>query len=278
MQGMNDNASSTVALLELALNLGKYDVTNAVRFCFWAAEEHGLVGSYQYIKSLTALQRSKIALYLNFEMLASPNAGYFIFDPDCAQAENPATCPPPGVAHIRNTFQSYFTTYSGVTAQSHDMYGVSDYQNFLDVGIPSGYLTSGLGELITPAQATLYVFLRLLSLVVADTELKMGNYCWCSVRSMLPSRLRYGQQLEHGRAGHQREGRCTRSGDVCQLCVWPHHRLWQTDESLPEALLAPYQVPSLIRSSPSHVVNNTLQNAETPFHPCSFMLLFLFII
>jgi len=143
----------------LALNLAKYTFTNAVRFCFWAAEEHGLVGSYQYIQSLSNTDLAKIALYLNFEMLGSPNAGYFVFDPDCSQAENPATCPPPGVAHITSTFQSYFTSYSGVTAQSHDMYGVSDYQNFLDAGIPSGYLTAGLGELITPAQATLYVLL-----------------------------------------------------------------------------------------------------------------------
>jgi len=157
MQGINDNGSGSIALLELALNLRKYSFNNAVRFAWFAAEEQGLIGSYQYVSKLSNMELSKIALYLNFDMIGSPNAGHFVFDPDCSNAEDPAQCPPAGVAHIRDTFQQYYSASAGVPTQTTDDYGLSDYQAFLDAGIPAGYLSTGVDAIITPAQALLYV-------------------------------------------------------------------------------------------------------------------------
>jgi len=174
MQGINDNGSGSVALLELALNLRKYSFNNAVRFSWWAAEEHGLVGSYQYVSKLSNLELSKIALYLNFDMIGSLNAGHFVYDPDCTNAEVPADCPHAGVAHIRDTFQTYYSVSAGIPTQTEDNYGLSDHQSFLDAGIPAGYLSTGTGKLITPAQALLYVFLRYF---IASLNLfQVGNY------------------------------------------------------------------------------------------------------
>ena len=39
--GINDDGSGTIANLQIALMLTNYTVTNAVRFCFWSAEEVG---------------------------------------------------------------------------------------------------------------------------------------------------------------------------------------------------------------------------------------------
>ncbi|WP_035285179.1 M28 family peptidase, partial [Actinokineospora spheciospongiae] len=73
--GINDNGSGSAALLETALQLGgSPKVNNAVRFAWWGAEELGLVGSTKYVQSLTFEQQLDIALYLNFDMIASPNA------------------------------------------------------------------------------------------------------------------------------------------------------------------------------------------------------------
>ena len=81
--GINDNGSGVAGVLETALQLGPTpDVHNAVRFGFWGAEELGLVGSERYIESLDLDQLRDIALYLNFDMIASPNAGYFTYDGD----------------------------------------------------------------------------------------------------------------------------------------------------------------------------------------------------
>ena len=81
--GINDNGSGVAAVLETALQLGSSpQVANAVRFGFWGAEEDGLLGSDDYVGSLDLDALKDIALYLNFDMLGSPNPGYFTYDGD----------------------------------------------------------------------------------------------------------------------------------------------------------------------------------------------------
>ncbi|MGG6495044.1 UNVERIFIED_CONTAM: M28 family peptidase, partial [Bacteroidetes bacterium 56_B9] len=60
--GINDNGSGLIAILETALHLPKYAVTNAVRFAFWSAEEVGLVGSEKYLERLHDSEKDKIRL------------------------------------------------------------------------------------------------------------------------------------------------------------------------------------------------------------------------
>ncbi len=81
--GINDNGSGVAAVLETALQLGPSPgIHNAIRFGFWGAEELGLIGSRKYVESLDVNALKDIALYLNFDMLASPNPGYFTYDGD----------------------------------------------------------------------------------------------------------------------------------------------------------------------------------------------------
>ena len=91
--GINDNGSGVAAVLETAVQLGPSpQVQNAVRFGFWGAEEPGLLGSNNYVQSLNVDQLKDIALYLNFDMLGSPNPGYFTYDGDqSAPAERQTT-------------------------------------------------------------------------------------------------------------------------------------------------------------------------------------------
>jgi Zn-dependent M28 family amino/carboxypeptidase len=46
--------------------------TNKIRFAWWGSEETGLIGSRNYVAAHTDL-KAEVALYLNFDMLASPN-------------------------------------------------------------------------------------------------------------------------------------------------------------------------------------------------------------
>lgn len=79
--GINDNGSGVAAVLETAVRLGSSPpVHNKLRFGFWGAEELGLIGSRNYVESLDLAALKNIALYLNFDMLASPNPGYFTYD------------------------------------------------------------------------------------------------------------------------------------------------------------------------------------------------------
>ena len=107
--GINDNGSGSAALLETALKLGSSpNVKNAVRFSFWGAEEPGLLGSQAYVDSLDFEQQLDIAMYLNFDMIGSPNTGYFVYDGDDSDGEG-AGPGPFGSAQIEQTFVDYLT-------------------------------------------------------------------------------------------------------------------------------------------------------------------------
>lgn len=58
--GINDNGSGSIALLEIAIQLTKYSVNNAIRFSWWSGEEQGEIGSYYYVDSLSPEELAKI--------------------------------------------------------------------------------------------------------------------------------------------------------------------------------------------------------------------------
>ena len=109
--GINDNGSGAAAVLETAVQLGSSpDVRNAVRFGFWGAEEEGLVGSSNYIKTLDVEALKDLALYLNFDMLGSPNPGYFTYDGDqSAPPTSEVPRVPEGSAGIERTLAAYLS-------------------------------------------------------------------------------------------------------------------------------------------------------------------------
>ncbi|CDO09371.1 amidohydrolase [Mycolicibacterium cosmeticum] len=157
--GINDNGSGVAAVLETALQMGSSpDVRNAVRFGFWGAEELGLLGSDNYVSTLGVDQLKDIALYLNFDMLGSPNPAYFTYDGD--QSLPPAkdgSVPrvPEGSAGIERTLVAYLDA-AGKPARDTSFDGRSDYDGFTKAGIPSGGLFSGADEDMTEEEARLW--------------------------------------------------------------------------------------------------------------------------
>ncbi len=151
--GINDNGTGSAGLLEVALEMGGSPNTkNAVRFGWWGAEELGLIGSTEYVRSLSEEQKLDIALYLNFDMIGSPNAGYFVYDGDDSDAEG-AGAGPYGSAQIETTFTDFFSTRLQVPTEGTDFSGRSDYGEFIAEGIPAGGLFTGAEEIKTAEQA-----------------------------------------------------------------------------------------------------------------------------
>ena len=144
--GINDNGSGVAAVLETALQLGSSpEVKNAVRFAFWGAEEDGLKGSMNYVVSLNENQLKDIALYLNYDMIASPNPGYFTYDGDQSLpagsiGERPRV--PEGSAGIERTLAAYLTR-AGKPPEDAAFEGASDYDGFMQGGIPAGWIFTG---------------------------------------------------------------------------------------------------------------------------------------
>lgn len=154
--GINDNGSGVAAVLETALQMGSSPkVRNAVRFGFWGAEELGLLGSANYVSTLSVDELTNLSLYLNFDMLGSQNPGYFTIDGDQSLPPSVDQLPPrvpEGSAGIERTLVAYLKA-EGKSPEDINFEGRSDYSSFTLAGIPAGGIFSGAEEKMTPAQA-----------------------------------------------------------------------------------------------------------------------------
>jgi Zn-dependent M28 family amino/carboxypeptidase len=152
--GIQDNGSGSAAILEVAVQMGKVKPRNKLRFALWAAEESGLVGSERYVESLVPAEKDKIALYLNFDMIGSPNHVFFVYDGDNSDAVG-AGPGPDGSAGIEKAFEAFYNK-RGVPFKGTDFDGRSDYGPFIAAGIPAGGLFTGAEGLKTAAEAELW--------------------------------------------------------------------------------------------------------------------------
>ena len=139
--GIQDNGSGSAAILETALQMAKVKPRNKVRFAWWGAEEAGLVGSTHYVDSLSSDELDRIKLYLNFDMIGSPNFVYFIYDGDDSDAVG-AGPGPEGSAQIESLFENFYMQ-RGIAFKGTDFSGRSDYGPFIAKGIPAGGLFTG---------------------------------------------------------------------------------------------------------------------------------------
>ena len=152
--GINDNGSGSAALLETALQMAKVKPRNKVRFAWWGAEESNLVGSTYYVNNLSQEELNKISLYLNFDMVGSPNHVFFIYDGDDSDLVG-AGPGPEGSAAIEKTFETYFNLV-GQPFKGTDFSGRSDYGPFIAAGIPSGGLFTGAEGIKTAEEAAIW--------------------------------------------------------------------------------------------------------------------------
>jgi Zn-dependent M28 family amino/carboxypeptidase len=150
--GINDNGSGSAAILEVAEQMRKVEPTNKVRFAWWGAEESGLVGSTNYVNGLTDAERADIALYLNFDMVGSPNFVRFIYDGDGSTfgLEGPT-----GSAAIEAGFEDFYAD-RGLAFEATQIDFRSDYAAFFNNDIPFGGLFSGAEGIKTAAQQATY--------------------------------------------------------------------------------------------------------------------------
>ncbi|QNE78269.1 M28 family peptidase [Streptomyces finlayi] len=138
--GINDNGSGSAAVLETALAVSRAQLApdKHLRFAWWGAEELGLIGSKHYVNNLPTTERAKLSGYLNFDMIGSPNAGYFVYDDDPV---------------IEKTFKDYFAALSVPTEIETEGDGRSDHAPFKAAGIPVGGLFTGASNTKSSAQA-----------------------------------------------------------------------------------------------------------------------------
>ncbi|WP_327086004.1 M28 family peptidase [Nonomuraea sp. NBC_01738] len=139
--GINDNGSGSASLLEVALTLAQKNPTMAkhVRFGWWSDEEQGLNGSEGYVASLNSTERAKIKTYLNYDMVGSPNGGYFINNITTAAAQQ---------------LKAFYDALGLQPEENTEGANRSDDASFRNAGIATSGVAAGASATKTSAQAT----------------------------------------------------------------------------------------------------------------------------
>ena len=146
--GINDDGTGTLTLLEVATQLSKFSVNNCVIFAWFSAEEIGLVGSDHFADSLSPEENARIRLMLDYDMLASPNYAYQIYN--STNAENPA-----GSEQIRDLYIDWYDA-KGIPYTFIEFDGRSDYDGFIRNGIPASGIATGAEGVKTEEEAGIF--------------------------------------------------------------------------------------------------------------------------
>jgi aminopeptidase S len=151
--GIVDNGSGVASVLEIAVRLGADPaVQNTVRFAFFGDEESGAVGATGYVEGLPADDLEKIKLYLNVDMVASPNGGYFA---QGGEGRDEESAGPAGSATIGRVLADQLAP-TGVTAPEIVEFVGDDETPFVEAGIPVGGAENGDAEEKTARQAAVW--------------------------------------------------------------------------------------------------------------------------
>ena len=124
-----------------------------VRFCWWGAEEIGLLGSIYHVRqaSTSNIVGERLEDYLfnfNYDMLAGPNYRFGIHDSTTAPSTTPQQAMN-GTQRVTHLFRAWFNEQR-LPWSNASLGGGSDYVPFLANGIAVGGVNTGAGG-IKPA-------------------------------------------------------------------------------------------------------------------------------
>ena len=166
--GMVDNGSGTCANLVWATAVHQLLATprftpfpNRLRFCWWGAEEQGLLGSRYHVevaKTATDVgnRLADYQLNLNFDMVACSNFVFGVLNG--TSGYDYSNIPPavvPGSQWITTLFANYFVQYN-MPWDGKAFNGRSDYGPFLEAGLPAGGVSAFIDRLKTQEERDRY--------------------------------------------------------------------------------------------------------------------------
>ncbi|ALE81487.1 aminopeptidase [Pseudonocardia sp. AL041005-10] len=151
--GINDDGSGIAGLLAAATALGPQPGVGAtVSFGFWGSEEDDLQGSTGYVRSLSEEEREHHLLYLNADMLGSPNGGYFV---QGGRGEDDEERGPSGSGVVASVLAEELAAAGAPQPETIGLYGDDDGP-FAEVGIPVAGAVTGDEDTKSRSQAQLW--------------------------------------------------------------------------------------------------------------------------
>ena len=163
--------SGTIGVLVLALNLARLFQKSSseyspypyrVRFCWWGAEEIGLLGSIYHVEQAALAttddqmgeRLSDYLVNLNYDMLAGPNYRFGIHDSNTAPTATPAKALN-GTKRITDLFRQWFNEQN-LPWSNASLGGGSDYVPFLARGLAVGGVNTGAGGIKSATERDQY--------------------------------------------------------------------------------------------------------------------------
>ena len=145
-EGMLDNASGSVTILDIAHMMAKVKPHNKMRFIWFGGEELGLLGSNYYVSNLSTTELSKIGYDLDADVTATPNYDIGILDPAAVDlfGRTVSTQFPANVYAPSQIARDQAIKYFDSQGQNHILFSPvgTDAFVFNEAGVPaSGVLT-----------------------------------------------------------------------------------------------------------------------------------------
>jgi leucyl aminopeptidase len=136
--GADDDASGTVAVLEIARILSQQQYDYTIRFCAWSGEESGLLGSEAYAAHLEAIGANVIGM-VQLDMIAYRASG------DTRSVDFVTNDTDPGLnAFAMDVYQAYVPTLPVNIGPLSG--GTSDHRSFFQHGFPATFPFEDLGS------------------------------------------------------------------------------------------------------------------------------------
>jgi hypothetical protein len=159
-EGMLDNASGSVTILDIAQLMKNVNPTNHLRFIWFGGEEIGLLGSQFYVGNLSSTDLSHIGYDLDADVTATPNYTVGVLDPaagDLFTGTSSSTFPNrvyKASLIARDAGVDYFTSIG----KNHEFFSPvgTDAISFNNVGIPASGVLTGQDCCKTQAEVDLF--------------------------------------------------------------------------------------------------------------------------
>ena len=136
--GADDDASGTVAVLEIARILSQQQYDYTIRFCAWSGEEAGLLGSEAYAAHLQSIGANIIGM-VQLDMIAYRASG------DSRSVDFVTNDTDPGLnAFAMDAYQAYVPSLPVTSGYLSG--GTSDHRSFFQHGFPATFPFEDLGS------------------------------------------------------------------------------------------------------------------------------------
>ena len=159
-EGMLDNGSGSVTILDIAQMMQNVNPTNKLRFIWFGGEELGLLGSSFYVNNLSSNDLSHIGYDLDADVTATPNYIIGVLDPAAPDffGGTVTNTFPNRVYKASTIARDQAIAYFDSTGRHHELLSPTgtDALSFNAVGIPASGLLTGQDCCKSQAEVNLF--------------------------------------------------------------------------------------------------------------------------